>query len=86
MDLLKQESILETTQDAFWNPFGYLSYEHSGRKKRDLCCCETFGIINNSIFDNETIQWPKGVKEYFDESGKIDHPINTFNHAVFKDC
>ena len=63
-----------------------MSSEHSGRKKRDLCFCTTFGIINNSIFDNETIQWPKGAKEYFDENGKIDHPINTFNHSVFKEC
>ena len=86
MDLLKQDSILETTQYVFKNPFGYLSSEKSGRKKRDLCFCATFGIINNSIFDNETIQLPKSAKEYFDENGKIDHPINTFNHSVFKDC
>ena len=86
MDLLKQETILETTQDVFWNPFGYLSSEYSGRKKRDLCFCATIGIINNSIFDNGTIQWPKGAKEHFDENGKIDRPINTFNHSVFKGC
>ena len=62
MDLLKQDSVLETTQAVFKNPLGYLSSEKSGRKKRDLCFCATLGIIDNSIFTTEQFNGQKAQK------------------------
>ena len=86
-NLLKSDSIFETTTDIFRNPLGYLSYQVAvSRTHIDLLFCSTFGIINNEIFESKKLQWPKSAKEYFTDAGKLDHPINTFNNAIFIDC